>query len=528
MRSRLLSALALAGVASLALSACAAGGAPAAPQGKPAVDGTFTLALNADPGTLNPLLTANTPTHAMAQIAYDYLVYVDPETAKVGPWLAEKWKETPSSVSYTIRDGITCADGSPLTAQTVADNIAFVTDEKNGSALRGVYVPADATASVDGQTVTISTPKPSPFLLMNTSRLPILCEAGLKDPDAAAKGSTGSGPFTLSESVPNDHYTFTRRADYSWGPDDTTAKTAGLPKTVVVKIITNESTAANQLLAGEVSAATIEGDDQARLDSAGLTTVSRSRIAGEMYFNHGTVTGDKAVRTALVQALNLADLAKVITGGRGGPATGLVTTDPRACVDDTVSGNLPSFDTAAAAAALDKAGWTLGSDGIRHKDGTPLTVRFFYDSLGDTYDAAADLAQQAWTKLGAKVEMTSGDGNKAVEALLSGKNNSGWDVAWEPLYVNLPSMLTPFFSGPAPAKGLNFSQIDNPDYDAAVAKATNEVGAASCATWAQAEKALFAQTDVVPFANAVAKTYFSHAGLAFGNTFVGSALRVFE
>lgn len=529
MRSRILAPLAVAATAALALTACAGGSAPAG-SGEPAVDGTFTMALNADPGNLNPLLTAGSPTHSLALLSYDYLVFVDPESGEVIPWLAESWEETPSSTAFTLREGVTCADGTTLTTQTVADNITFVTNEDNQSALRGVYVPADATAVAEGNVVTVSTPEASPFLLLNLSRLPILCDAGLTDPDSATKGTAGSGMFELTDSVANASYTYTRRDDYAWGPNDITGDVAGAPKTVEVKIITNESTAANQLLAGEINAAVIAGADQERLDAANLGFAERRAIAGEMYFNHGAdrPTSDVAVRTALVQAVNLADLAAVITGGRGGPSTSLVSTDPRACVDDTVTGNLPAFDAKAAAKTLESAGWAKGADGIYTKDGKPLSLRFFYDSMGDTYDAAADVAQQAWTELGAEVEVTSGDSNKAVEVLLSGTDNSGWDISWEPLYVNLPSMLVPFFSGPAPSEGLNFSQISNPEYDAAVAKATSLVGADACAAWADAEKALFAQTSVVPFADSIKKVYFHGAELAFGTNLLGPALRVTE
>ncbi|WP_407812572.1 ABC transporter substrate-binding protein, partial [Staphylococcus aureus] len=84
-----------------------------------------------------------------------------------------------------------------------------------------------------------------------------------------------------------------------------------------------------------------------------------------------------AVRKALVQAVNLDDLAEVITGGQGTRATSLVSVEPRACVYDSVAGNIPDFDLSAAKATLDAAGWTAGSDGKRSKDGKPLTLRLF-------------------------------------------------------------------------------------------------------------------------------------------------------
>ncbi|MDN5546946.1 MAG: ABC transporter substrate-binding protein [Rhodococcus sp. (in: high G+C Gram-positive bacteria)] len=110
-------------------------------------------------------MSASQATAELSRLAYDYLIYQDPDTSEVGPWLAEKWEETPTSASFTIRDGVTCTDGSTLTPQTVADNINFVANPDNGSQLRGSSVPTGATATADPatRTVTVTTPAPSPF-----------------------------------------------------------------------------------------------------------------------------------------------------------------------------------------------------------------------------------------------------------------------------------------------------------------------------------------------------------------------------
>lgn len=514
------------------LSSCSSGTVNSGLGGAPATDGTFRFALQADPGALNPLMTAATPAHELARLSYDYLVDPDPETGVVGPWLAEEWYETPTSAKFVIRDGVTCSDGSALTAQTVANNIRFVTDEANGSALRGVYVPSTATATVDvsTRTVTVSTPDISPFLLLNLAQLPIMCDAGLKDPAAADKTTIGSGMFQITEVVANDHYTYMRREGYSWGPDDTTSATTGVPKKVVVTIVTNASTSTNQLLSGELNAARVGGADQDRLRSSDLVVVEEKVPAAEMFFNHTAqnATSDPAVRKALVQAIDLDDLAQVFTSGRGTRSTTLVSLEPRACVYDSVAGNLPDFNSDAAKATLDAAGWTVGADGMRSKNGTGLKVRLTYEAFDDSTDAAADLAQQAWASLGVEVELIGGDSNKIVDMLLSGKDNTAWDIAWEPLIVGVPSMLVPFLSGPAPSEGLNFSSIKNEAYDEAVSRASGLTGDEACNSWETAESEIVKSISVVPIADRIETTYFNKAGLAFGRLLIGSALRLYQ
>ncbi|MET3957022.1 ABC-type transport system substrate-binding protein [Rhodococcus sp. OAS809] len=336
--------------------------------------------------------------------------------------------------------------------------------------------------------------------------------------------------FEVTEVSANDHYTFERRDGYSWGPDDTTSDTPGVPKTVIAVMAPNVSTAANQLLSGELSASPIAGPDKDRIDAANFDSVQRPLPAGQMYFNQiaDNPTSDPAVRKALVQAVNLDDLAEVITGGQGTRATSLVSVEPRACVYDSVAGNIPDFDLSAAKATLDAAGWTAGSDGKRSKDGKPLTLRLFYAAGEDARSAAAELTQSAWSDLGATVEVTGADQTKVVDVMLSGKDNNQWDIAWIQINNSVPSGFVPFFSGPAPAAGKNFSSINNPAYEAAVAKASGLTGDAACAEWADAESQITKTVSAVPFADTVLSFYFNKAGLAFGKTFIGSALRLYQ
>ncbi|MGR6584791.1 ABC transporter substrate-binding protein (plasmid) [Rhodococcus qingshengii] len=526
--------LATAAGLALVLSACSSGGAsPSADGGgAPLSDGTFRYALSADPGALNPIMSASAATAEISRLTYDYLIYQDPVTSEIGKWLAEKWEETPTTASFTIREGVTCTDGSTLTPQTVADNINFVADPDNGSQLRGTSVPVGASATADPatRTVIVTTPAPSPFLLLNVGRLPIMCDAGLRDPAAANTKSFGTGMFELAEVLPSDHFTFERRAGYNWGPDSTTSDTPGVPKTVIAALVPNVSTAANQLLSGELNASPIGGPDKDRVDAANFASVKRPMPAGQMYFNQiaGNPTSDPAVRKALVQALNFDDLAQVITAGQGTRATSLTAVEPRACVYDSVAGNIPDFDLTAAKSTLDSAGWTASSDGKRSKDGESLNLRLFYGGGDEPRNAAAELARAAWVDLGANVEVSSGDQNKVVDVMLSGKDNNQWDIAWIQINTSLPSAFTPFFTGPAPAAGKNFSSIDNPSYEAAATKASGLTGEEACSAWAEAESEITKTTSAVPFANSDMNVYFNKAGLAFGTLFIGSALRLYQ
>jgi peptide/nickel transport system substrate-binding protein len=486
----------------LALGACGGNATPAGEQ--TFADGkTYTMVLGADPGTLDPHLTSLSVTMLVDRFMYDSLINIDPAGNEVAG-LAQTWQGTTTSATYVLRKGITCANGSPLTATVVADNINFVGDPKNGSSRIGAFVPAGATAKGDDATgtVTVTSPAPASFLARTVGGLPIVCDKGMKDRGLLKQGGDGTGMFTLTEAVANDHYTFTRRKDYAWGPGDFKADQRGLPDTALLKVVTNESTAANLLMSKQANAAMMVGPDRQRLQAAGLTQRQIEAALGELWFNHksGLPGADEQVRRALVQALDLTELGKVVSSGNGKPPTGLVASGIGPCKQNTVEGNLPRHDLDAAKAALEAAGWTAGAGGVRAKGGQKLSIAIAYPaSLGAGSQAGAELAQQVWKSAGAEVTVKSVTDAEVGTALLGGQ--LAWDAAFLPLNTTLPSQVVPYVSGPSAPGGVNFSGIDNAEYTKAVTAASAVAGTAGCEQWAAAEKALFQRVDLVPFVN---------------------------
>ena len=526
-RSSAILALSLS-VAAIGLTACGGGSDDSSSSGggKYADGKTFTMALSADPGALDPQGSASSPLFQVSKFAYDSLVSVDAK-GEVTSGLASKWTVDGTTVTFEIADGITCADGAAFNAQTAVDNITYVEDPKNKSPFLGVFVPAGATATASGSTVTVKLATASPFVLDSFANLPMVCDAGMKDRASLKDATNGTGPYTLKEAVPGDHYTYAIRKGYTWGPAGAKTSEKGMPATIQVKIVPNETTAANELLSGALNAAAIHGPDATRLEAAKLDHDDAEAIVGEQWYNHDKshATSDPAVRQALTQSLDLAQLQKVITSDRGGPATQLAVVAPAGCTGSSVEGNVLGTDTAAAEAALDAAGYTKGADGMRAKGGKPLTLSFIYDSsLGSGGSAAAELAVAAWKKIGVDVKAKQLDETGVVNAMFG---TGDWDISWEPLNINTPEQGVPFFSGPAVKDGgNNMSSITNADYDAGVKKAMSEVGADSCPDWLAAEAALFKANDLVLFANSVLPFFAKGAELDVLGSVVPTSIRM--
>jgi peptide/nickel transport system substrate-binding protein len=467
------------------------------------------MVLGADPGSLDPDQTSLSAALQVDYFLYDSLVNIQPDGSLVSG-LATTWSGTTTTATYTLKKGVTCSNGSPLTASVVAANINYIGNVKNASPRAGVWVPPGATATADDATgtVTVKSAVPDAFLVSDVGSAQIVCSAGAADRTTLKEGADGTGMYTLTTAVPGSSYTLTLRHGYTWGPAGFSSSTAGVPAQVVLKVVTNMTTAANLVEAGQANLAEVIGPDEARLKALKLYEQQVYSPLGELWFNEkpGMATADVAVRTALTQALQLSQLGQVLTGGTGSAATGLVAPALSPCKGNTVSGNLPSYSLAAAKSALDAAGWKAGANGIRSKGGVQLSLQLYYPtSLGSGAEAAAEFTQKAWQQVGASVSLHGITDPELDSEIVGG--TAAWSAGFIPLGLTSPSQLVPFVSGPTPPKGADFAYIKNSAYTTDVTRAASAAGTAGCPSWDAAETALFKNVDLVPFADSATPTF---------------------
>ncbi|MET7301676.1 ABC transporter substrate-binding protein [Embleya sp. NPDC005575] len=472
---------------------------------------TITIGITDDPGNVSPLSSLSKITSLMSRFSYDNLVNVGPD-GNIVSGVAEKWTSDTLSATFTLRRDVTCADGKPLTASAVAAQYNYIVDPKNTSPLYGLSVAPGTVATADdaANTLTLRTPEATPFLLRGATGLPLVCPSGLAAPDSLTHATNGTGPYRLTEVATGDHFTYTKRPDYVWGPNG--AGSAELPERLVFKVVSNESTRANLVLGKQLDIAQVGGADRIRLTAAGLKAQIQRDPLGMLLLNEAPehVTADPAVRWALIAALDLKQLGAVATGGKGEAPTRVATTMLPPCQADAVGANTPPHAPARAAEALRGAGWKK-SGGYWTKDGRQLSIVLPHSTTGGSQLLSAiELAIEQWKSFGVKVTRKPLTNGTTGEVLASGQ----WDVSWTPITLAQPDQLIPFFSGPAGPDGLNFGSIDNPEYKRLVGLAMTKPDIAGCDDWTAAEAELIKRVDVVTFVDSLSP-YFSTPGTTF-------------
>ncbi|MGW2370955.1 ABC transporter substrate-binding protein [Kitasatospora sp. NPDC001683] len=509
--------------AALPLSGC--GGVATSSTTTPLVDhGTVRIAESSETPSFDPYSAFGA---SQARYAYDSLVDIAPDGTVVSG-LASSWQATTTTATFTLRAGITCSDGTPLTASAVARALDYAGDPAHqlaGAQTVLPNVPFTTKADDGAGTVSATTATPFPFLTRTLGLLPIVCPAGLDRPEALDRTTQGTGPYVLTRYSPGGPYEFTVRAGYAWGPGGATTAAPGLPDRIVLSVVAQASTAANLLLTGGVDIASVNGPDRARLAGHGLATEDVATVVGLTFFNQrpGRALADPAVRRALVAALDRQGLANVAVGGTGRPATDFGA-EGAVCHADLAAANLPAQD---AAEALRAAGWTRTGTGPLGKDGHRLRLRLITSpDLGPTLPPAAELMARTWTALGADVELVTESLPALVNAMYQ---TADFDVVVgsTPGFA-LPVGFIPFFSGPTPARGLNFAAVSNPEYDTLVAQALREPDTTGCGTWNRAAAALLRSADALPIADGWSTVYGHRTTFAttFGGQLVPTSIRL--
>lgn len=244
------------------------------------------------------------------------LVVLD-ELSEAQPALASEWEQiTPTEWTFTIRDGVSFHDGTPLTAEDVARSL---TAAAQASPTPRILDGVDLTAVAgDEMTVTVTTAVADPLVpqRMSSPQLSILAASAYKS-DAVNPVGTGTGPFVLTAVDGTSGATLDRNEDY-WGE---AAAAAGID----VQFVPDGTARAAALRTGTADVVeAIPVSQVAQIDEDLVYEVPMPRT-NTLYLN--TRSGpfaDPAVRAAAREAIDRATIVSTVYEGRADVAEGLL------------------------------------------------------------------------------------------------------------------------------------------------------------------------------------------------------------
>jgi peptide/nickel transport system substrate-binding protein len=475
-RSAALAVLAGTAVLSLALTGCT-GAEPTGDTETAVAGGTLTYASgDAEPTCLDPHVGGNYPQALVSTQFLESLVSLDTDGTVI-PWLADSWSVSDDGLTwdFTLRDGVTFTDGTPLDAAAVQANIAHLQDPETGSST-GYLALAKVTdtEAVSDSVVRLTLSRPDSALLESLSQpwLAIESPAALeRSQDENCAAPVGTGPFIVESWVKQNAITLVRNDDYTSPPADAAHDGAAYLESIVWRFIPDSASRYAALQAGEVDVIDNAQPDTIAQAEASDTIVHldapRPGASNRIELNSGKAPfDDAAVREAFIRSANVDDaVATLFQGSAERSYSALSSVEPLGVSRP----DLFDYDPDAAADLLDEAGWSQkDAEGYRVKDGVRLTV-VFPVSTNQSIPAEQSLFEQIQAtakQTGFDVQLAKLDLSSWYTAL--GSNE--YDAVSAPYTKVGPDVLRILFHSdgitPAPSGYFaNHSQLNDPALD---------------------------------------------------------------
>jgi peptide/nickel transport system substrate-binding protein len=202
-------------------------------------------------------------------------------------------------------------------------------------------------------------------------------------PDVTGLKPLGAGPYEFVEYVPGEYYKFKAYEGYRDGVADI--------KEVVVRVVPELATRINELKAGSADVISnltpdlfpeIEGTPGLHVSNVpGMT-----RIMVQIKQGRHPALADPLVRQAMNYAVDRYGIINSLFGDYAEASCDIIN-PPRQNPDQWCY----PYDPEKAAELLDEAGWVMGADGVREKDGVKLSLEM--DSPNGSYPYDKEMAQ---------------------------------------------------------------------------------------------------------------------------------------
>ncbi|WP_313124826.1 TIGR04028 family ABC transporter substrate-binding protein [Pseudescherichia sp.] len=355
----------------------------------------------------------------------DKLTWQNPQTLEIEPWIAESWSSNADKTEYTftLRPGVTFSDGTPLDANAVAKN--FDTYGLGNKALRlpvsEVINNYDHSEVVDPLTVKFYFKKPSPGFLQGTSAigsgLVSLATLGRSfDQLGDARNIIGSGPFVVESETLGRELNLVARKDYQWGPKNSSQQGPANLDGIKIMVTPEDSVRIGALLAGQadvIRQVQAYDEKQASDQHFPIYAAPTRGVNDSIAFRPANpLVADVKVRQALLHATNAKQIVDTLFSPNYPVATSVVAKTAPGYVD--LSDKL-AFDPALANRLLDEAGWKKAANGVREKEGQPLSLTV-YESLPQPQNKEVlQLVAQQWKQVGVQLNVRAGDAGSKVQ-----------------------------------------------------------------------------------------------------------------
>jgi len=429
--------------------------------------GALAVSRLSDPQTFNPIVAQDASSRSVLAPVFDRLLEQNYLTGALEPGLAAAWTVSPDgrTWTFTLRDGVSWSDGTPLTADDVIFSLDAVFTEGVQTALADLLTVDGRPIryrKIDARRIQVATETPAGLVPRLIAALDIIPKHALADAlavrgaafnrtwgvNTSPKELVGTGPFVMQSYVPGERVTYLRNGRY-WQVDRKGNRLPYLTR-YVVAIVPNQEAERLKFLAAETDVYTVrprEYADLKRGEQAGNYTLydGPESLSAEFLVLNQNPAGlappkltwfqDVAFRRALNYAIDRATIADQIYAGRATPAWGPLSPANTLYLNP----HLPQYpyDVSRAQQVLAEAGYRKGTDGVlRDAQGNPVDFTLSTNAGNADREAIGQILRQDFTRLGMRVTF-------APEPFTTLAGKLVGTFTWDAVIIGLTSVIEP-------------------------------------------------------------------------------------
>ncbi|TAM74675.1 peptide ABC transporter substrate-binding protein [bacterium] len=364
---------------------------------------------------LNPLIETEAANVRIDQMVMAYLFRWDKESRPVPELATEVPTERNGGISkngltitYHLRRGVVWSDGAPFTAKDVLFSYHAVMNPANNVPGRDGWDLIVKAEAPDPYTVRFTLKQPyAPFIFTffstggaNPCILPEHLLAKYHDLNNVPYNSkpVGIGPYMVAQWKRGQEVRLVANPRY-W---------RGLPKLKEVDdvIISNTNTAQAEMQSGDIDLwLDVPSNNVPQI--SGIARITMLNLPSKTWdhadFNTShPVVADPRVRLAIEYAWPRREISQKVSHGLNHLQESFIPATLTWAYRD-----LPfrQQDLGKARSLLDAAGWTIGGDGLRHKDGRPMIINFAATAGSPSFDSSLVLAAQELKRVGIELNV---------------------------------------------------------------------------------------------------------------------------
>ena len=348
--------------------------------------------------------------HDAMWVLYDRFIEMGLDN-KFYPGLAESWVISSDGLIWKmkLKKGVKFHDGSPFNAEVAK---WFLKEMETGPSAYMVGA-IDRVEINDTHAITIYMKHAEPNMLFNFSQLfmavPSMEAYKKYGEDFGIRHVVGSGPFKYESWKPGDSLTVVKNPEYNWGPGLVKNKGPAKFDKIVYREIKEDSTRFLELKTGKLdvlfAVPTMFLDKIKQDDNLQMVNLPGMVLFHMVMNTQSAPLDNQLVRKSIALAIDQKSITQNVFASAGQPAhTYLISSLPASQVPKEVEIH---YDLEGSRAALEKAGWKKGPDGIRvNKDGQRLELKMWAKNES-SYRRVAEVVQDQLNKVGvdAKIQL---------------------------------------------------------------------------------------------------------------------------